>query len=115
MKILPPPIVNELIFPDGIYPAGGSNVPETDFDNSHVVTINNSTPNAATISWVSHNLTADTPVSFTTTGALPAGILAFPNMYYVAPSPALDTFNLLSKTQPHSVVTISLASPSVVS
>lgn len=49
-----------------------------------VVTITNAAP--AVVSWTSHGLTAGTPITFTTTGALPTGLTAGTVYYVVAPT-----------------------------
>jgi hypothetical protein len=44
------------------------------------------------VSWTAHGLTAGTPILFTTTGALPSGLVAG-TIYYVL-SPTTDSFNV---------------------
>lgn len=59
---------------------------------SHTVTLTVAAP--AVISWVGHDLEAETPVAFTTTGALPTG-LAVGTVYYVlATGLAADSFQV---------------------
>lgn len=58
--------------------------------NSSTVTITIATP--AVISWAVHGLAAGTPISFTTTGALPTG-LAVGTTYYVV-NPTTDAFSV---------------------
>ncbi len=57
---------------------------------SSTVTISIASPGV--ISWVGHGLLADTPISFTTTGTLPTGIVAG-TVYYVK-APTADSFNI---------------------
>lgn len=58
--------------------------------STSVVTITIATP--AVVSWVAHGLLTGTPISFTTTGTLPTGIVSG-TVYYVL-APATDTFNI---------------------
>lgn len=44
------------------------------------------------VTWAGHGLAADTPISFTTTGALPTGLVAGTAYYVLAPT--TDAFNL---------------------
>lgn len=62
----------------------------TNAPKSSVVTITIASPGVVT--WASHGLAADTPVSFATTGALPTG-LAVNTTYYVK-SPGANDFQL---------------------
>ena len=71
------------------------------------------------VGWPGHGLAADTPVSFSTTGALPPGITAGVT-YYVA-NPATDTFQLATapkggaiSTANAATVSIGIAAPGVV-
>lgn len=54
------------------------------------VTISNADP--AVVAWTSHGLTAGTPVTFSTTGALPSGLTAG-TIYYVV-SPTTNAFSV---------------------
>ncbi|MER8380716.1 hypothetical protein [Mesorhizobium sp. M1399] len=56
------------------------------------VTISNGTP--AVISWVAHGLTAGRHVVFTTTGGLPAGLVAGTSYYVLAAGLATDSFEV---------------------
>lgn len=55
-----------------------------------VVTLTAASP--AVVNWVAHGLVVDTPISFTTTGALPTGLVSG-TVYYVR-APAANSFNL---------------------
>lgn len=57
------------------------------------VTIDISTPNGVTITQVGHGLVADTQVTFTTTGALPTGIISGTPYFLVAPITP-DTYSI---------------------
>lgn len=61
-----------------------------DCGEESTVTISNADP--AVVSWADHGLTAGTPVTFSTTGTLPAGLVAG-QVYYVV-SPAAGTFSV---------------------
>lgn len=54
------------------------------------VTVTIATP--AVVTWTGHGLTADTPIVFTTTGALPTGITAGTTYYVIAGALAANTF-----------------------
>lgn len=58
--------------------------------STSVVTMTIATP--CVVSWTAHTLAANTPISFTTTGALPTGLVAG-TVYYVL-TPLADSFNV---------------------
>lgn len=58
--------------------------------NSSTVTMTIASP--CEVTFTSHGLAADTPIYFTTTGALPTGIVA--NTVYYVKSPTASTFNI---------------------
>ena len=58
--------------------------------STSVVTMTIASP--CVVSWTAHGLAAGTPISFTTTGALPTGIVSG-TVYYVL-SPLTDSFNI---------------------
>ncbi len=68
--------------------------------SSSVVTI--STSNPAVVTWTAHGLAANTPIQFTTTGALPTGITAGSTYYVIAPT--TNSFNI-SATSGGSTIT----------
>lgn len=59
--------------------------------DSSVVTMTIATPGV--ITWTSHGLAVDEPVKFSTTGALPTGLVAG-TTYYVKTTPDADTFTV---------------------
>lgn len=61
-----------------------------DCGEESTVTISNDQP--AVVSWVGHGLIAGTPIVFTTTGALPTGLVAGTTYYVVNPS--TDSFSV---------------------
>jgi len=82
---------------DGALPADGSAVSRLGFQALYnkivpqaAVTITIASPGVVT--WTAHGLPANTPIQFTTNGALPTGLIAG-TVYYVK-SPATNTFNV---------------------
>ena len=63
---------------------------ESKLGSRAVVTISIASPGV--VAWAAHGLAAGTPVSFTTTGALPSGFL--PDVVYYVVAPAMGTFQL---------------------
>jgi hypothetical protein len=60
----------------------------------NTVTVNISTPAAATFTLTAHGLEVGDTVMFTTTGAMPTGVTPDTTVYYVASAPTADTFTL---------------------
>jgi len=58
--------------------------------STSVVTMTIASP--CVVTWTAHGLAANTPISFTTTGTLPTGLVAS-TVYYVS-APTTDTFNV---------------------
>lgn len=71
------------------------------------VTISNANPGV--ITWNSHGLAVGTPVVFSTTGSLPTGLL--PGVtYYVAGTPATNTFSVAATPGGSTIATTSVGS-----
>ena len=71
--------------------------------SSATVTMTIASP--AVITWTAHGLAADTPVIFSTTGALPTGITAGQVYYVLASSITANTFQVSSAVEGTAVVT----------
>jgi hypothetical protein len=72
-----------------------SSAPTVHFDNglpSSAVTIDIASP--ALIHWIGHNLQVGTPVTFSTTGALPTGITAGTTYYVIADGLTVNSFEI---------------------
>jgi hypothetical protein len=69
---------------------------------SKTITVNVSTPSAATINWAAHGLSAGDAVQFTTTGALPTGITAGTTYYVSINNLTADVINI-ADTQAHAL------------
>jgi microcystin-dependent protein len=85
--------------PTGWLKANGANVSRTSYASlfaylvqSATVTITIATPGV--ITWTAHGLSANDPVKFTTTGALPTGFVAGTTYYVVSASITTNTFQL---------------------
>lgn len=74
---------------------------------SATVTISNASPGVVT--WTGHNIAADQPVVFTTTGALPTGLTAG-TTYYVKTVLTVDTFTVAATVGGAAITTSSAGS-----
>lgn len=77
---------------------------------SHAVTVTIATP--AVFTATAHGMSADTPVQFTTTGALPTGLTAWQTYYVIAAGRTANDFKITSSLN-GTTFTVTVASPGV--